>query len=119
MAIATRVVGIPLVPTTVAPLEVTAEQLGATGHDGMKGTSLLNRQGTAETLKEVRSVLAKDIGHFEPMACHDAFFLLVVLLVCRRGFLGRAAARFVFLLRSSSKSKGLGVDSICFRETCV
>ena len=51
-------------------------------------------------MKEFRSVLSKDIGHFKPMSVHD----------------GRLPpSRF----RALSRSSGLGVSSSDLPETCV
>ena len=117
-AVSTRVVRVTLVPASIALLEMPSQGFRTAIDDGIKRPPLVNRKRTASLLHEFRTIVAKDIGYFEPMPAHDAFFLLCVFALFRSLEAGRCF-RFAFFFRSSSKSNGLVADAICLFETCL
>lgn len=70
MPIAARVEGSDLVGTVVTLFDVRAESGGLAGADGPECLSLLSRECVSPAIKELLTVLAKDIGDFEPMFGH-------------------------------------------------
>jgi hypothetical protein len=71
VSIATRVIQDSLVRTVVALFEARAESGGTTGADVMEYFALSSGQRVSLARKELLFVLTKDIGHFQPMLCHD------------------------------------------------
>jgi hypothetical protein len=67
MSIAARVKLDVLVRTVITLFEARAESGGATGTDVPEGFALVSGERTAPASKELPRVLAKDIGHFQPM----------------------------------------------------
>ena len=77
-----------LVRTMITLFEARTESSGATGADVSKGFALVSGERKAPASKELPCVLAKDIGHFQPMFAHDCGSLSPVVSM---GLIGSAS----------------------------
>ena len=57
-------------PAPVALLDVSAQRRGPAGRDVAQGAALLGRERVAVAIEEGITMVAKDIGHFEPRSGH-------------------------------------------------
>ena len=70
VAVAARVVGDLLMPALVALLDVPAQRRSPAGRDVAQGAALLGRERVAVAIEEGITMVAEDIGHFEPRSGH-------------------------------------------------
>jgi hypothetical protein len=61
-----------LVRAAVALCKASAERCGSTGADVPEYFALLSGQSMSPSGKELLLMLAKDIGHFQPMTRHES-----------------------------------------------
>jgi hypothetical protein len=71
MAVATRVVGDPLVVTPIAAQLVSTESASPADRDVAQNPPLLDRDRMSMTSQKRRARLPKDIGHLGPMPLHQ------------------------------------------------
>jgi hypothetical protein len=72
MPVAARKKLAALVRAVVALYKASAERGGSTGADVPEYFALLSGQSMSPSGKELLFVLAKDIGHFQPMTRHES-----------------------------------------------
>jgi hypothetical protein len=85
----------------IALLDVAAESGGAASADVSQSFPLMGRHGVAPAAQELLLVLAKDIGHFEPMLCH---LLLPSPSEVRTSGMGRSSSGLVVVLSLRSET---------------
>ena len=70
VAVAARVVGDLLMAAVVALLDVSAQGGSPAGGDVAQGAALLRRERAAVAVEEGITIVAEDLGHFEPRSGH-------------------------------------------------